>query len=640
VVVDTPAPAKKPAASSTPVKAHAAALKRFRDCTAITNDLRANALRYVGPYGLPGGYAGGPVAFAAQAGVAEDRSAAGAPAAAPAAPQAGVDYSQTNVQEEGVDEPDTVKTDGRRIFVVAGQTLHAVDLTGTVPRLAGSLKLDTWGMQLLLSGDRLMVISAGGPVMMPMVREGAPGGAAPPYQPGGPQTTVQVVDVSNPGAIRVVGKLSLDGQYVDGRQIDGVARLVVQRPNPAIPFAYPQDGTPAAMNSALAANRAAVSRATTTQWIPRYKLESGATRREGAVSSCSNTYRPTVFSGFGSVTVVTVDPHNPVPHAGSTVIGSGGTVYASRSNVYVTSQRLPVPMPMAISRPADIAPVPDATEIHKFDISSQTAVYKASGVVDGTVLNQFSMSEYNGDLRIATTSGPVSEFPGQSASTNAVAILRQVGNSLTQIGRVGALGANQRIYAVRFIGPVAYIVTFRQIDPLYAIDLRNPHLPHVVGELHIPGFSAYLHPISATQLLGIGDSVDANARPVSTKASLFDVSDLAHPRDVQDLKLAGPTFGQFDHHGFLWWGPKHLAVIPVQSYNAETPEQKPFAGAVTIDIGSTMRVLKTLSHPANSQQQFPITRSLVADNLLFTVSEGGIMASDLGSLSERAWLPF
>src|SRR5439155_18196615 len=159
---------------------------------------------------------------------------------------------------------------------------------------------------------------------------------------------------------------------------------------------------------------------------------------------------------------------------------------------------------------ADIVPVPDATQIHKFDISAPSAVYLASGTVDGTVLNQFSMSEYAGNLRIATTSGPVSEFPSQALSRSAVSVFAQRAGALVQIGRVGGLGAGQRIYAVRFIGPVAYVVTFRQIDPLYTIDLRNPYAPRVVGQLHIPGFSSYLHPIGDGRLLGVGEEVDAN----------------------------------------------------------------------------------------------------------------------------------
>ncbi len=608
VVVETPGATVKPKAhdhaASTPV-----ALRRFRDCNAVTTDLRAEALRYVGPYGLPAGSYGGtgPVMMAARP---EDSKAAagGAPAAVPAAPQAGVDYSQTNVQEQGVDEPDTVKTDGRSIFVVAGQNVYAAAIGNGTPRIVGKVTFDGYGLQLLLAGDRLLVVSGGGQVVMPMMRGTGPGAEARAVQPGnGPQTTVHVVDVSNPASMREIGALRIDGDYVAARQVEGGARLVVQRSNPAIGFAYPQDGTKIALDNAVSANRSAVLNATTAQWIPRYKLD-GALSREGALSSCAQTYRPAIFSGFGSVTVVTIDPRNPVPKQGSTVIGGGGTVYASSKNLYVTSQRLPVPAPMPINRPADIAPVPEATQIHKFDISGPSATYEASGTVDGSVLNQFSLSEYNGDLRIATTSGPVSEFPTQTLSHSAVTVLRQRAEALVQVGIVGGLGAGQRIYGVRFIGPVAYVVTFRQIDPLYTIDLHNPLLPRVVGQLHIPGFSAYLHPLDDGLLLGIGDQVDASARPIASKASLFDVSDLGHPRDLQDLKLAGPGYGQFDHHGFLWWAPRGLAVIPVQDFNVDGQNKSPFAGAVALDIHGRMRVLKTFSHPASSQQVFPITR--------------------------------
>ena len=636
VVVETPSPTAKPKARGR--AAAPTALRRFRDCTAVTTDLRAEALRYVGPYGLPGSGGGPVIAFSAAAAAGGDKAASPQGAAA-SAPQPGVDYSQTNVQEQGVDEPDTVKTDGRHIFVASGQNVYAAAIGNGSPSIVGKLTVDGYGMQLLLAGDRLLVVNSGGPVMQPLMRGGV-AQSMPVQANNGPQTTVQVVDVSNPSSMRVVSVLHIDGYYVAARQIDGVTRLVVQRPNPAIGFAYPQDVTKVALDNAASANRSAVLNATTAQWIPRYKLDAGGRSSEGALSSCAQTYRPAIFSGFGSVTVVTIDPRNPVPHEGSTVIGSGGTVYASPTNLYVTSQRMPVPAPMPTDRPADVVPVPDATQIHKFDISGRSAIYQASGAVDGTVLNQFSMSEYAGDLRIATTIGPVSEFPTQTLSHNAVTVLRQQGGALVQIGRVGGLGAGQRIYAVRFIGPVAYVVTFRQIDPLYTLDLHNPLLPRVVGQLHIPGFSAYLHPLGDGLLLGIGDQVDASARPIASKASLFDVSDLAHPKDLQDLKLSGPEYGQFDPHAFLWWAPRGLAVIPVQDYNVAGQNQNPFAGAIALDIHGRMRVLKTLSHPAQSRQVFQITRSLVADNMLFTVSDEGLMANDLGSLAQRAWLPF
>jgi uncharacterized secreted protein with C-terminal beta-propeller domain len=643
VVLETPKPTARPKHAKASVLA-TGLLRQFRDCAAITRDLRAEALRYVGPYGLPTGYGGGPqrtfVTMRATPGGAKDASAA--PAAASAQP--GVDYSQTNVQEAGVDEPDTVKTDGNHIFVVAGQTLRAAAVDGGHPRLVGRLNLSGYGFQLLLAGNRLIVLSGDQQIVQPMMRPVNPGGGPGVVPGGGDRTLVQIVDVSNPAAMRVVSTLRLDGNFVAARQIDGVARIVIQRSSPGIGFTYPQDSSKAALDDALSTNRNAVLHAAVAQWIPRYRLEAPGMSKKGALSSCAETYRPAIFSGFATVTVVTVDPTNPVPRAGSTVVGGGSTVYASRSNLYVTSQRLPAPIPLALNRPADIVPIADQTQIHEFDITGPSAAYVASGVVGGTLLNQFSMSEFGGNLRVATTSGPVSEIPSQSISESSITVLAPRGSTLTRIGHLAGLGVGQRINAVRFIGAVAYVVTFRQIDPLYTIDLSNPRLPRVAGQLHIPGFSSYLHPIGNGLLLGVGEEVDAHARPIGTKVSLFDVSDIAHPRQVQKLSIGGPNFqSEFDHHAFLWWAPSQLAVLPLQTYSTQ-PDGKgeTFNGAVTLEVeGSTnMRQLRRLTQPGNAQQMLPIIRSLVASGLLFTVSDAGLMASDLGSLNQRAWLPF
>jgi uncharacterized secreted protein with C-terminal beta-propeller domain len=458
--------------------------------------------------------------------------------------------------------------------------------------------------------------------------------SVPPY--GGDQTVVQVVDVSQPAAMRVVATLHLDGGYVAARQIDGVARLVVRRGGPAVDFTYPRDGSPAAADAAIAANRRAIAAAPVTRWIPRYRLESSGGTAEGALSSCADTYRPALFSGFGTVTVVTIDPRNPTPRGGSTVVGGADIVYAAQRNLYVTSQRWPAPLAAA---PESMVPLPDQTQIHAFDITGRSARYTASGVVAGTLLNEFSMSEWDGYLRVASMSGPIVEPPAPSTSQSLVTVLWQHGSTLVPVGRLAGLGAGQRLYAVRFIGALGYVVTFRQIDPLYVLDLSDPRLPRVSGELHVPGFSSYLHPVGGGLLLGVGETVDANSRPDGTKASLFDVSNPSHPRDLTDLSLGGPNFQtQFDHHAFLWWGPERLAVLPLQSYSPEGGDS--FNGAVVLKVDGTLREVKRLAQPSGHQGSYPITRSLVARGQLFTVSDAGVMSSDLGSLDERAWLPF
>ncbi len=152
-------------------------------------------------------------------------------------------------------------------------------------------------------------------------------------------------------------------------------------------------------------------------------------------------------------------------------------------------------------------------------------------------------------------------------------VLEQQGRALTRIGSVSGLGKGERIYAVRFMGERGYVVTFRQVDPLYTLDLKDPTAPKVVGELKIPGYSAYLHPVGDDRLLGIG------REGAGVKASLFDVSNMAAPTQVTQLMFgSGNTAVEFEPHAFLYWAPSKLAVMPLQTY------QPTFDGVVGVRV--------------------------------------------------------
>ena len=134
---------------------------------------------------------------------------------------------------------------------------------------------------------------------------------------------------------------------------------------------------------------------------------------------------------------------------------------------------------------------------------------------------------------------------------------------MTQVGQVGGLGQGERVYAVRFIGNDGYVVTFHQVDPLYTLDLSDPAHPQVLGELTIPGYSAYLHPIGDNLLLGIGQDVGPNNEPTGTQVSLFDVTDLKHPTRLFHYSLGqGWSSAESDHHAFLYWPATNLVVVP------------------------------------------------------------------------------
>jgi len=649
-----------------------AALRRFADCTAVTKTLRADALKYVGPYGLPGNNVGGPIAFATAGGtVAEDKAAspAGAAAGAPSAatPQAGVDYSTTNVQEQGVGEPDSVETDGRRIFAVANQTLHAGVIAGDTPKLVSALHLGSGDAQLLLEGDRLIVIGSDTPAGGPVEPMGTGMAMSLPISYS-EKTLVQIIDVSDPAHMQVESTLHLDGSYVDARAVKGIVRIVVRNSAPNIAFATPSNGGDVTSSGseqlALQRNRDIISKAGVDKWIPRFTLRTSKGASSGPLSSCSATYAPPVFSGLSTVTVVSVDPANPAPQKGSTVVGGADKIYASQDALYVTAQKWDAPQPYAVSSGGDVAPgrpaAPDApgvasgramivpnpaeTQIHKFSITGPTATYLASGIVSGTLLNSYAMSELDGNLRVATTTQ--ADLPTSSATSSGITVFSQQSKTLVPVGHVGGLGAGEQIRGVRFIGNVGYVVTFLQTDPLYTVDLSKPDAPKVVGELKIPGFSAYLHPVGDGLLLGIGEVADAQGhvhddqgRWFGTKVSLFDVHDPAHPTEIATHVIpGGQSAVENEPHAFLWWEPRKLAVIPILS-----SELSSFRGAVGMHVDRTIAEVGRIPDPNVSTTNYVdpgISRTFVVGDRLYALSGVGIGSYDITSLQRRAWLPF
>jgi uncharacterized secreted protein with C-terminal beta-propeller domain len=217
--------------------------------------------------------------------------------------------------------------------------------------------------------------------------------------------------------------------------------------------------------------------------------------------------------------------------------------------------------------------------------------------------------------------------------------LRLDGGELKQIGHVGGLGKGERIYGVRFAGPVGYVVTFRQTDPLYTVDLADPTRPRVLGELKVDGYSAYLHPLDGTRLLGVGQDVRDN-RSRGTQVAVFDVADLGAPRRVSRLTMPDSwSDAEYDPHAFLYWPADGTVVLPLFAYDKEGKDHS--SVAVLRVAGDHLRDAGRVTHPVRGAEPWTsrITRSLVVGHTLWTVSEAGLMASDLGSLARQAWLP-
>lgn len=650
-----------------PVLSATAALVRFDACDDLLDYVVEHGVDLVGPWGLPGspGGWGGPMvaddmAVAEQALPATGEAGRSSAQAAPV-PEEGVDYSGTNVQEAGIDEPDVVKTDGRVLYAVRGDRVEIVDVASAQPVPLARIRLDDqWGSELLLVGDRLLVLG-GAEHVGPHPLEPS----SRPFAGGSPTARLTLFDVSDPSAPERLEQLEVDGRVLSARLSDGTVRVALRAEPNGLPFVTPEGSGLRAERDAVEANREVIRSSSPDNWIP-YAVHTDAAGRvdEGPAVSCDRVHRPPEFSGLGSVAVLTLDPASGLsPTDTTSVLAGGEIVYASTDRFYVATTRWPVVpwTPRGAEETIPEAEQVTTTELHAFDATDPGATrYVASGQVDGHLLNQWSLSEHDGFLRVATTeqapwSAPVER--GAARSESAVRVLAERDGELVEVGHVGGLGLDERIYAVRFMGEVAYVVTFREIDPLYTIDLSDPTDPVARGELKIMGYSSYLHPIGEDLLLGVGQDATEQGRTLGTQVSVFDVSDLDDPTRLHQLTLEeASSEAEYDHRAFLHWPATGLVVLPFQrwSWDEASGREDIDNGALgfVADRGGIAEVGR-VSHlpqvvPAGPEDprfwdiawRGQVRRALVVGDRLLTVSDLGVHAADLHSLTTRGWMAF
>jgi uncharacterized secreted protein with C-terminal beta-propeller domain len=563
-------------------------LKAFESCEGLVGYARSHALRH--PGGLISPRRPGPETMPAPA-----------PDGAPVpvnAPEAEDDHSTTNVQEGGVDEPDTVKTDGRRLFVAAAGSLRAIDVRTPAPRMLGSLALpEGYSHELLLREDRVLALSQLGPGIADGIRQ--------PDIFARPRTLLSEIDVSDPTQMRVRRTLEVDGSYVSARLTGKTARVVIT-------------SSPRALETTVENIRASRLPA----WMPRATLtRAGGARSIRRLVRCRAVRRTRAFTGLDMVSLLTIDLERGLPAVDAdALMTSAETVYASPKALYIATRRWFAPQVIALDEP----PPGLMTAIHRFDTSDrEKTVYRSSGEVRGFLLSQWALSEHAGHLRVASTDEPDWWGGADGESASRVTVLREDGRRLDEVGRVGGLGRGERIYAVRFIGDVGYVVTFRQVDPLYTLSLQDPTNPRVLGELKVLGYSAYLHPIGDDLLLGIGQDATEAGRLKGTQLSVFDVSDPSAPRRLHQRALAAGSSSavEWDHRAFLYWPATKLAVVPVDGAAAGFTVGRQGVDAV-----------------GEVKQPGTIDRSAVAAGRLLTISDAGVTSSRLTTLDEPAWL--
>lgn len=468
-------------------------------------------------------------------------------------------FSSTNLQEEGVDESDVMKSDGTYLYVARGKTVRFVKAV-PADQLAevGQVILDDPVSEMYLNGNNLIVLSTQYSYGNYDGNDGAEILIWPPFYRDSAVIVTQI-DITDRSAPGILATTKLDGSLVSSRLTNG--RLVMVM---TIYPSLPADPTPLA-----------ISNIALDDVMPHVDVNGALDR----LVEDGNWYRPDKPDGFVMSAVVTLDAadvKNKLASVG--VIGDVGTIYSSTEAVYLTDDGYDAANAYRQS-----------TTIHKFAYDDAGAAqYAASGTVNGRLINQFALSEHNGYLRVASHLDPVFMFrdgdvvtsgsagsgvagaqvaddaPASSedetspppadiveepevvapnVASNSVYILGQQGGDLSLVGQITGIAPGENLYAARFLGDRGFLVTFVQVDPLFALDLSDPTAPKIAGELKIPGYSDYLHPLDETHLIGVGRStaispwggIIRNA----LQLSLFDVSDLANPTVVQQLSIGG-----------------------------------------------------------------------------------------------------
>lgn len=550
------------------------------------------------------------------------------------------DYSKTNVQVEGVDEADIVKTDGEYIYVVARGSIFIVkSYPASEGKVVSTINLKNLNPhEIFINKDRLVVFGSDSWERQVQPMPIAKGGGAVmydryyyPYYISAAK--VLLYDISDKAKPEQVKEIDIEGSYLDSRMIGDHVYFIVNQP-----FRYHYNKNDEILVPLVKedGNEANITKYTDIHYFP----------------CCPVRY-------YGYATLSSLNLKNNKVEMKTVLSGSADTIYMSQDALYISAQRYYYHRGGWINS-LYLQGSEEKTVVHKVAIKDGSFEYVGSGEVSGRILNQFSMDESGGYFRIATTTGNTWD----GTSKNHVFVLDK---DMKEAGKIMNLAPGEQIYSARFIGDRCYLVTFKKIDPLFVIDLKNPKSPKVLGKLKIPGYSDYLHPYDANHLIGIGkDALPSEVGDFAwyqgVKISLFDVSDVSKPKEVANYQIGDrgtDSEALQDHKAFLFDREKNLLVVPIllaekKGQYKDRPEEYgeyTFQGAYVFSISpkAGIELRGRISHETSDNLRYGryryydsdtrVRRSLYIGETLYTISETKIKANDLTSLKEEGDIP-
>ncbi|MBL9021504.1 MAG: beta-propeller domain-containing protein [Myxococcales bacterium] len=576
----------------------------------------------------------------------------------------GPSHSETNNQVEGVDEADIVKTDGEHIYMLHGATLTVLR-SWPIAEMStlGSVGIEGQPIEMFVEGTKAVVYSyVDSSQVLAQAGKSRPSGGAGAGASDAcydcywqPVTKVTVIDIASMDTPQVLAEHFIEGGYVSARKIGTKIQTVVSGGATDVFQLYPDfyawdgdedsDDLVDAYEELRARNIVAIDEATLDDLLPD-RFAAGAAGLEDATVSCEDVYVPTSgTTEFGVTQIHSLDLDNlGGPAVGTIVYGATHTIYQNHDNLVLAEQ--------SWSQHAMIGPVWDigdepvslvGTHLHVFALTEGDGrpAYRASATVPGALDDQFSLDEDNGVVRVATTE-QIASNDSWGDTSNDLFTLSFDGRTLTPLGEVRNLAPGEQIYSTRYVGNRAYVVTFRQVDPLFVIDLADPASPVVVGSLKIPGFSEYMHPLGdGTHLFTIGVDGDWDGGTSGVALQIFDVSNPTQPTLAHKLPLSDDndwawTEALYNHKALTFYEDK--LAFPVEGYGAG-----PHSGLAIfrVDPVEGITELGRIDHTPYFQPNqydycyygYGVRRGVFIEDHVVSVSEAAVIASPLSDLT-------
>jgi inhibitor of cysteine peptidase len=510
-------------------------------------------------------------------------------------------YSGTNVQVAGVDEADIVKTDGNYLYVVSHDQVYIIAAyPASEMKILSNISLGLYDLELFVDGDRLVVIGNNYSMVyvQPLINSTEGNKTSdisimPPYSYF-PMAYIKVYDITDRSSPNLIREVTVNGSVVASRMYNGYVYVVIAQPAMALDQVI--------LPSICYDNQ--------TKVVPPTEIKYAD-----------------VPGPYNFVTILALNLRNDAqaPAYESFLADSVSTIYMSEDNLYLAVPVYPWRvMLFGATINEESAAGRERTLLYRVSLSGMSMSVEAQGEVPGTINNQFSMDESGSAFRVTTT-----EWNGNETVNNLYVLDR----GFNMLGKIEGIAPGERIYSTRFVGERCYLVTFRQVDPFFVIDLSVLSEPKVLGYLKIPGYSSYMHPYDDSHIIGVG------MEGHSLKLALFDVTNVASPIELSKYIVNGSWSGSealYEHKAFLFDRSKDLLVLPIYSENFVNGELQYWNGVfvfnLTLEQGFVLKGM--LSHMAGIENNYDsgIQRSLYIDDALYTVSIKMVMANDLATL--------